>query len=110
LRKCLRLIGEGKVSNTIAYQQLFPALVERPEEDPLAIARRLNLLQTSDAGFLESLIGGVLEANPDKVKAYRSGKKGLLGFFMGEAMKASKGKADPKAASKLLRQILEGQE
>jgi len=106
----LRLIGEGKVSNTIAYQQLFPALVERPEEDPLAIARRLNLLQTSDAGFLESLIGGVLEANPDKVKAYRSGKKGLLGFFMGEAMKASKGKADPKAASKLLRQILEGQE
>lgn len=104
----LRLIDESKVSNTAAYQQLFPELMAHPAEEPLALARRLNLLQTSDTGFLETLVEQVLDAYPDKVKAYRNGKKGLLGFFMGEAMKQSKGKADPKVANKLLREKLEG--
>lgn len=98
----LALIDEGKVSNTAAYQTLFPALVDRPEETPLTLAQSLNLIQTSDTGYLESLVDQVLADNPDKVATYRSGKKGLLGFFMGEVMKQSKGKADPKVTNQLL--------
>jgi aspartyl-tRNA(Asn)/glutamyl-tRNA(Gln) amidotransferase subunit B len=104
----IQLIEEGKVSNTAAYQQIFPQLVEQPDRRPLDLAREMNLLQTSDENFLEELADQVLSAHPDKVKTYRSGKKGLLGFFMGEMMKKSKGKADPKVANKLLREKLEG--
>jgi len=49
----------------------------------------------------------VIASNPDKVKAYQKGKKGLIGFFMGELMKKSKGKAEPKSANALLRKKLE---
>lgn len=104
----LQLIEEGKVSNTAAYQQIFPELVDQPSRPPLDLAKEMNLLQTSDENFLEALADEVLSANPDKVKVYRNGKKGLLGFFMGEMMKKSKGKADPKVANKLLREKLEG--
>ncbi|MCP3929665.1 MAG: Asp-tRNA(Asn)/Glu-tRNA(Gln) amidotransferase subunit GatB, partial [Bacteroidetes bacterium] len=103
----IELIESGKVSHTIAYQRLFPALMKEPEQTPLSLAQSLNLLQTADAGFLDSLIDEVLSKNSDKVVAYKKGKKGLIGFFMGEVMKKSKGKADPKAAKKLLLNKLE---
>lgn len=96
------LIVAGKVSNSMAYQKLFPALLEKPSTEPLKLAEQLNLLQSDDADFLEKLVDDILAKNPDKVKAYQNGKKGLLGFFMGQLMKASKGKADPKKANQLL--------
>lgn len=102
----IRLIDEGKVSNTIAYQRLFPALVAQPKESPSSLAEQLNLLQSSDADFLEGIAKQVLADFPDKVAAYQKGKKGLLGFFMGQLMKRSKGKADPKAGNELLRKLL----
>ncbi len=103
----LDIIRTGKVSNAMAYQRIFPEMTEQPDRSPLEIAKDLNLLQSSDTSFLEELIEGILADNPDKVKVYRNGKKGLLGFFMGELMKKSKGKADPKVANKLLREKLE---
>jgi len=103
----LTLIDEGKVSNTIAYQRIFPELLQQPQETPLAIAKRMNLLQTSDEDFLTKIVTEVVAKHPDKVTVYRKGKKGLLGFFMGEIMKASKGKADPKATKELLQEQLE---
>lgn len=101
------MIRTGKVSNAMAYQRIFPELTEQPERSPMEIAQALNLLQTSDSSFLEELIEEILAAHPDKVRVYRNGKKGLLGFFMGELMKKSKGKADPKMANKMLREKLE---
>ena len=101
------MIRTGKVSNAMAYQRVFPEMVTQPDKAPLEIAKQLNLLQTSDSTFLETLIDQIIADNPDKVKVYRNGKKGLLGFFMGELMKKSKGKADPKASNKLLRDKLE---
>lgn len=101
------MIRSGKVSNAMAYQRVFPELTNQPERSPLEITKSLNLLQTSDTSFLEELVDEILAANADKVKVYRKGKKGLLGFFMGELMKKSKGKADPKVANKLLREKLE---
>jgi len=106
LAALLQLIEEGKVSNTVAYQKLFPALLKTPDKSPLELAESLNLIQSSDSNFLEQLVEEVIAANPDKVKAYQKGKKGLIGFFMGEVMKKSKGKAEPKATNALLREKL----
>lgn len=102
----IQLIADGKVSNTIAYQRLFPALMESPQEDPATLAEKMNLLQSSDTDFLETIAQEVLAAFPDKVATFKKGKKGLIGFFMGEVMKRSKGKADPKAANAILRKLL----
>ncbi len=103
----LKLIDDGQVSSSIAYQRLFPELLEKPNSVPLELAQSLNLIQSSDIGFLEDLVQKTIENNPDKVKAYQNGKKGLIGFFMGEVMKQSKGKAEPKATNALLRKYLE---
>ena len=102
----IQLIDDGKVSNTIAYQRIFPELL-KTKKMPLEIAEALNLVQSSDSNFLEQLVDEVLAKNPDKVKAYQKGKKGLIGFFMGAVMKASKGKAEPKSTNALLAKKLQ---
>lgn len=101
------LIDDGKVNNTTAYQQLFPAMVKQPKESPEALAKSMNLIQSADEDFLKKIVEEVVAKFPDKVKVYQKGKKGLIGFFMGEVMRAAKGKAEPKATNALLREILE---
>jgi aspartyl-tRNA(Asn)/glutamyl-tRNA(Gln) amidotransferase subunit B len=103
----IQLIEDGQVSNSMAYQRVFPALIEAPQEAPLAIAKRLNVVQDSDSDTLEALVEEVLSKHPDAVMRYQKGKRGLLGFFMGEVMKASRGKADPKVSNALLRKKLD---
>ncbi len=103
----VQLIDQGKVSNSNAYQRIFPQLIEQPERSPLEIAQQLNLIQTSDENFLEQITDEVLAKNPAKVAEYQKGKKGLLGFFVGEVMRASKGKAEPKMTNALLIKKLE---
>lgn len=104
----LQLIEDGKVSASIAYQRLFPELVANPATPPLELAKSMNLLQSSDSDFLEKIVDEVLAANPDKVAEYRKGKKGLIGLFMGEVMKKSQGKAEPKATNALVAKKLAG--
>lgn len=103
----INLVQENKVSNTAASGELFEALLKQPEADAGTLAQELNLLQESDAGALEALVEQALAKFPDKVEAYKAGKKGLHGLFMGEVMKLSKGKADPKVAQKLVTEYLE---
>lgn len=107
LAELLDLIQSDKVSSAIAYQRLFPALVQQPQERPLALAEKMELIQTQDEDFLTGLIQAILDENLGKVKAYQSGKKKLLGFFMGQLMRQSKGKANPKAAEARLKELLE---
>lgn len=102
----LQLIAEDKVSNSVAYQRLFPALLAAPNSQPLTLAESLQLLQTSDTDALSGWIEQVLAANPEPLARYQKGKKNLFGFFMGEVMKVSKGQADPKVAGKVLRDRL----
>ena len=101
------LIESGKVSSSIAYQRLFPALISAPEKSPETLAQELNLIQSNDEDFLEKIVNEVLEKNPKEVEAYQKGKKNLIGFFMGQVMKNSKGKAEPKSTNALLRKKLE---
>ena len=102
----LNLIENGQVSSSTAYQKLFPALLEKPDDAPTLLATELNLMQNADSDFLEKIADEVLARFPEKVAEYRKGKRGLLGFFMGELMKASKGKAEPKTATQLLEEKL----
>lgn len=104
----ISLIDEGKISNSVAAQRVFPVLFES-QETPLAIAERLNLIQSSDSSVIDGFIQTVIEHNPNEVARYRAGEKQLIGFFMGQLMKVSAGKADPKASNALLRQKLESQ-
>ena len=107
LAQLIQLIDAGTVSYSSASQQIFPKMIEEPSRSPLEWAQLLNLIQESNSDLLKEVITEVVSLYPDKVAEYRSGKKGLLGMFMGEVMKKTRGKADPKLASKLLEEVLE---
>ena len=100
------LVDENKVSNSIATAKIFPLLVNS-DLSAEEIANQNNWIQESDSNTLINLIDQVIEQYPEKVEEYRSGKKGLIGLFMGGVMKLSKGKADPKLTNKLLREKLD---
>jgi aspartyl-tRNA(Asn)/glutamyl-tRNA(Gln) amidotransferase subunit B len=108
IAELIALVDAGKISFTAAAQSIYPELLLATGETPLEIAQRLNLVQESDESSLRPIVESVLEENKAKVAEYRSGKKGLLGMFMGEVMKKSKGKADPKVATQILTQLLKG--
>lgn len=103
----LQLVEENKVSFNVASSKLLNALFEQPNENVETLAQKMNLIQESDEDFIQELIEKVLAQFPDKVAAYKAGNKNLLGLFMGQVMKASKGKADPKVASKMIQEQLE---
>lgn len=103
----IALIDEGKISFAVANQQLFPQLLQTPDKGVEELAASMNLIQESSDDFLLSLIKEVIAEFPDKVAEYKNGKKGLLGMFMGQIMKRSKGKADPKKTNELLAQQLD---
>jgi aspartyl-tRNA(Asn)/glutamyl-tRNA(Gln) amidotransferase subunit B len=103
----IELIDSGKVSHTAAAQRIFPEMIKNPKATPMAIAEAENLIQESDSNALNEFVVKAIAMYPDKVTEYKNGKKGLVGLFMGEVMKLSKGKADPKLASKLLTEALE---
>jgi aspartyl-tRNA(Asn)/glutamyl-tRNA(Gln) amidotransferase subunit B len=104
----IELIDAGKLNHSVASKQLFPHLLDHPTANVTGAAESLGLLAQSDAGELQALVQQVLDANPAKVAEYRAGKKSLTGMFMGELMKLTGGKADPKLANQLLRQGLDG--
>ncbi|MEZ5013148.1 MAG: Asp-tRNA(Asn)/Glu-tRNA(Gln) amidotransferase subunit GatB [Chitinophagales bacterium] len=102
----IRLIDEGALNFTIASQQLFPAMMEQKDVPAAALAQTLNLVQQSDDTLLRSLAQDAIAKYPEKVEEYKNGKKGIMGLFMGEIMKMSKGKADPKIATRILEELL----
>ncbi|MGQ0828899.1 MAG: Asp-tRNA(Asn)/Glu-tRNA(Gln) amidotransferase subunit GatB [Bacteroidota bacterium] len=101
------LIDSGKVSHTIATQKIFPKMMEDPEKSPAKIAEENSWIQESDSGALTELAKQAIAKYPEKVTEYKNGKESLLGLFMGELMKLSKGKADPKVASNLMKELLD---
>ncbi|WP_214070540.1 Asp-tRNA(Asn)/Glu-tRNA(Gln) amidotransferase subunit GatB [Mucilaginibacter sp. dw_454] len=103
----IRLVEAGSINNTVASHKLFPAMVKSPEKTAEQLAGELNLLITADSDDVTKYIQDALAKFPDKVIEYQKGKKGVLGLFMGEIMKSSKGKIDPQATNKLLIKELE---
>ena len=104
LAELAELITEDKISSKQG-KALLAEVFERGES-PLALVKELGVEQVSDTGEIESIAGQVLLANPEKVAEYQAGKTGLLGFFVGQAMKASAGKANPKLLSEIIERLL----
>ncbi len=103
----IALIDRNKVSHTVASQKLFPLLLDDASSTAEELAIKHDLVQSTDEGLIERLVHEVMAKYPEKVAAYRNGNKGLLGLFMGEVMKGTKGKADPKRANEVVRKLLE---
>ncbi|WP_189003237.1 glutamine--tRNA ligase/YqeY domain fusion protein [Deinococcus roseus] len=97
-------IQSGEISNRIAKDVLAEAL--ESGQDPNAIVETRGLKQVSDTGALEAVIRQVMEQNPDKVTAYRSGKTGLIGFFVGQVMRETKGQGNPQLVNGLVAKLL----
>jgi aspartyl-tRNA(Asn)/glutamyl-tRNA(Gln) amidotransferase subunit B len=106
LAKLVQLVAEGGISFSSASARLFPLLVLDPTADPAALAAKFNLLQNAGSSEIEQWVSEVLGKMPEKVAEYKKGKKGLIGLFMGEVKKISKGKADPQMTTILLEQKL----
>ncbi|MGC4100476.1 Asp-tRNA(Asn)/Glu-tRNA(Gln) amidotransferase subunit GatB [Ferruginibacter sp.] len=102
----IKLVDEGKLNFSNASTKVLAALIADPQKDALQAATDLNLLQESDSGSVASWVDEVIANMPDKVKDYKSGKKGLIGLFAGEVKKLSKGKADMQIVNKLLNEKL----
>jgi aspartyl-tRNA(Asn)/glutamyl-tRNA(Gln) amidotransferase subunit B len=98
----IALIDSNQVNFSVASTKIFAALLKEPGKQPLQIAKELNLIQDSDEGNVAAWIEEVLNKMPDKVAEYKKGKKGLIGLFVGEVKKVSKGKADPKLTNDIL--------
>ena len=100
LAELIALVAAGTISNSTA-RVVFNTMLERPDSAEL-IVKREGLAQTRDQGELEVWVAEILAAHPVEVERFRSGDAKLLSFFMGQLMKRSKGKADPKLASELM--------
>lgn len=98
----IALIDDGKISFASASQKILPELISKAGESPIAVAEKMNLLQDSNQDTIGVIIDQVIREFPLKVEEFRNGKKGIVGMFMGEVMKRSQGKADPKMANELL--------
>jgi len=103
----LSLIQDEKIIHSTAYQTLFPALLKNPDKSPTTLCEELNLFQSEDTDVIDNAIATILEAHPDEVKKYKAGKKGLIGFFVGQGMKATKGQSNPKILQKKFAEALD---
>ena len=101
------MVEQGQLSFSVASQKLYPVLLVQPDKSPWVLAQDLDLLQESDTAKIQVLVDEVMANYPDKVVAYRKGKKGILGMLMGEVMRRSQGKAAPQVANALLLKRLE---
>ena len=105
LAALIKIVDDSKVNFSVASSRLLPLLMKE-NKDPLELAEELNLLQVSDSNELEEWVNEAISKMPDKVVEYKKGKKGLIGLFVGEVKKISKGKADPKIVTTLLQEKL----
>ncbi len=104
LAQLVRLVGCGTISGKTAKEVLLR--VAAGEGDPEAIVAARGLSQLGDAATIEALCREVIDAHPGEAAAYRSGKRGLLGFFVGEVMKRSSGQAHPGLVNEWLARLL----
>ncbi|MEW6421532.1 MAG: glutamine--tRNA ligase/YqeY domain fusion protein, partial [Deinococcota bacterium] len=101
------LLASGQITTRVARDTLARAAASG--EAPAAIIKREGLTRVTDSTEIERVVAEVLAANPDKVEAYRGGKTALMGFFTGQVMRATGGKADPQMITRKLAEALEGQ-
>ncbi|MNY11911.1 Aspartyl/glutamyl-tRNA(Asn/Gln) amidotransferase subunit B [compost metagenome] len=106
LADVINMVDDKKISQQIALQQLLPELMKSPDADAIELAAKLNLLIEDNGSELSAFVDEVLAKYQAQVEAYKKGKKGVLGLFVGDVMKLAKGKADPQKINQLLQDKL----
>ncbi len=106
LGELVQLIGRGDLSGKLA-KEILPKMFETGERAPV-IMQHEGLKQISDSGALEKIVDEVLTENPKQVEQYKGGKTAVIGFLVGQVMKASRGQANPAAVNEVLRERLKG--
>jgi len=104
LGELVALIDKGELSGKLA-KEILPKMFETGDA-PAVIMEREGLKQISDSGALEKIADEVIAANPKQVEQYKGGKTALLGFLVGQVMKASRGQANPTAVNEVLKKKL----
>jgi aspartyl-tRNA(Asn)/glutamyl-tRNA(Gln) amidotransferase subunit B len=102
----IRLVDDRTISGKIAKDVFVEMLTTG--KSPAEIVKEKGLVQITDASAIEKIVDEVIAANPDKLDQYRKGKTALMGFFVGQALKASGGKANPQAVNEILKKKLDG--
>ena len=105
LAQLLKLIDDGTISGKIA-KTVFDEMA-RSGKPPRQIVEEKGLVQITDTDAIDEIVAGVISSNPEEVEAYKKGKTKLLGFFVGQVMKETRGKANPKMVNEILRKKLE---
>lgn len=106
LAELISLIEKGTISNNIGKQILVEEMITKGEKAS-DIVEKKGLSQISDEGAIKEIVEKVVNAHPNEIEAYRNGKTNLLGFFVGQVMKETKGRANPKTVNELIRKILD---
>jgi aspartyl-tRNA(Asn)/glutamyl-tRNA(Gln) amidotransferase subunit B len=104
LGELVKLIGSAELSGKLA-KEIFPKMFATGD-GPAAIMEREGLRQISDSGALEKIVDEILAGNPKQVEQYKSGKISVIGFLVGQVMKASRGQANPGAVNEILKKKL----
>ncbi len=99
LGSLLKMVGDGTISGKIA-KTVFLEMMETGK-NPEVVVKEKNLLQVSDTGELLAMVQEIITANPDQVADFKDGKIKLMGYFVGQLMQGTKGKANPKVANEL---------
>jgi aspartyl-tRNA(Asn)/glutamyl-tRNA(Gln) amidotransferase subunit B len=106
LAELLKLVDAGEISGKMG-KEVFAAMMET-SASAAAVIEEKGLRQVSDTGELEAVLSGIFASHPDEVEAFKAGKDKLLGFFVGQVMKATKGQANPKLVNQLIQKMLKG--
>lgn len=104
LAELISLIKKGTISNNIGKQIIIEMMKDGTKAS--AIVEKKGLSQITDEGAIKEIVQKIVDANPAQVQAYKNGKTNLLGFFVGQVMKETKGRANPKTVNELLREII----
>lgn len=102
--KLITLINKNTISSKIA-KDIYPEMLKN-NEDPEKIVKDKNLVQISDTSAIEGIVEKIIDSNPKQVEQFLSGKEKVIGFFVGQVMKETKGKANPQMVNKTLREML----
>lgn len=105
LAELIALIEKGTISNNIGKQILVEDMITKGEK-ATDIVERKGLSQINDEGAIKDMVKGIVEAHPKEVEAYKNGRTNLLGFFVGQVMKETKGRANPQTVNKFVREFL----
>jgi len=105
LGELVAMIAEGELTGKMA-KEVLPMIAETGDP-PAVIVEREGLKQISDSGALEKIVDDVIAANPKQVEQFRSGKTTVIGFLVGQVMKASRGQANPATVNEILKSRLE---